>query len=265
MIEIFDCATHPTLDSNWLSEKYIGKASFEALVEKMKVSGIKKAFAIGMKNIGKYSQELYIEEVLKYKGVLYPVAYFDKFDYENIEELISYLKKIKQQGYYGIKIHPRFSNIDYTNKNLPQIIVQANEIGLIPLVCTYFSSQSLNPRDNLREISLLMNKIPDARVIFMHSGVVNLLEFVNMMKIYKNIIFDLSYTFCKYNGSSLDMDIAFLFRNFDRRICIGSDHPEVTMSELRERFEYFSKDISIEKAENIAYKNLENLLTGIGG
>lgn len=264
MIYLFDCSVHPTINSDWLATKYNGLADFDLLINDMKKNGIKKAFAVGMKNIGEYDEDLYIKKVNQYKDFLYPIAYFDDFD-KNQEEIFKRLSEIKNKGYYGIKIHPRFSHINFANENLPEVIKEANKKNLIVMLCTYFSSQELNVRDNLREISMLMNKIPDAKVIFLHSGVVNLLEFVNMMKIYKNTLFDLSYTLCKYKGSSLDNDIKFLFENFDRRICIGSDHPEVTLKELRERFEYFSENISKEKAENIAYKTLESYIRECGG
>lgn len=265
MIEIFDCSTHPTLDSDWLAPKYNGMADFDLLINNMKHNGIKKAFAIGMKNIGAYNEDSFIEKVKKYEEYLYPIAYFDNFEFKDLTELHKYLSTIKEKGYYGIKIHPRFSDINFAHKNLANIIEMANTLKLIPIICTYFSSQELNIRDNLREIAKLMNKIPDAKIIFLHSGVTNLLEFVNMMKIYKNVLFDLSYTFCKYNGSSLDMDIKFLFNNFDKRICIGSDHPEVTMQQLRERFEFFAQGIQNQKLENIAYRNLEEFIMSVRG
>lgn len=260
MIEIFDCITHPTLNSNWLASKYDGKAGFDTLIKNMQEANIKKAFAIGMKNIGDYDENLFIEKVKKYKNVLYPIAYFDNYKFQDSAELCAYLQEIKQKGFYGIKIHPRFSSINFSNKKLIEVIITANKVRLIPFICTYFSSQSLNTRNNLIEIAQMMNKIPNAQIIFLHSGTVNLLEFVNMMKIYKNVLFDLSYTLCKYNGSSLDMDIQFLFNNFDKRICVGSDHPEVTLHELRERFDKFAKAIPKEKAENIGYKNLEKII-----
>ena len=62
----------------------------------------------------------------------------------------------------------------------------------------------------------------------------------------------------KYRGSSLDQDIKFLFKNFDERICIGSDYPEFSQNELIKCFKYYSKNISKKKRENIAFNNLNN-------
>lgn len=263
MIEIFDCATHPTINSNWLSEKYDGLASFDLLILNMRKNGIKRAFAIGMKNIGNYNETEFINLTNKYKDILYPVAYFDYFDFSNIDDLKSYLKKLVNLGFIGIKIHPRFSNINFSNKNLELIIKEANKIGLLTFICTYFSDEKLNLRNNLIELMTLLSKVKDEKIILLHSGVINLLELVTMAKIYQNVLFDLSYTICKFKESSLDLDIKFLFNNFDKRICIGSDHPEVELKDLRERFEYFAKNLSKEKLENIAYKNLENFMKGI--
>ena len=52
-----------------------------------------------------------------------------------------------------------------------------------------------------------------------------------------NVLLDLSNTLLRYQGSSLDRDIAWLFRSFDRRICIGSDYPDYEPGQLRARFE----------------------------
>lgn len=249
-IPIFDCLSHPTVNSNWLHSKYDGMSDVKILDLKMIQNNISKTFAVGMKGIGGYSHQEFIDILKPYKNIL-PVAYF-----ESIDEL----PELKNMGYVGVKIHPRFMNLNFLDKQLPIIIRNINENNLIPFICTYFSSRLLNPRDNLREIAVMLNKIPEERLVLLHSGVTNLLELVNMAKIYPNIVFDLSYTMCKYEGSSLDMDIKFLFNYFDRRICVGSDYPEIELSDLRRRFEYFSHGVEAQKLENIAYRNLEKLL-----
>jgi predicted TIM-barrel fold metal-dependent hydrolase len=94
----------------------------------------------------------------------------------------------------------------------------------------------------------------------MHGGTVRLLETIEIVRSYNNVLLDLSFTICKYNGSSLDMDIQFAFDTYDRRICIGSDFPEFSPRDLRERFIFFSNAIPHEKAENIAYRNIAHFL-----
>jgi hypothetical protein len=65
---------------------------------------------------------------------------------------------------------------------------------------------------------------------------------------------------CKYKGSSVDLDVRFLFENFDRRICIGSDSPEFSLDVMRERFDFFAHGLPGEKIRNIANLNLSRFL-----
>jgi predicted TIM-barrel fold metal-dependent hydrolase len=107
----------------------------------------------------------------------------------------------------------------------------------------------------------VIKQAPDTRVVLVHGGDVEILKYAEIVRFNDNLLLDLSMTITKYQGSSLDSDIKFLFRNFDRRICIGTDHPEYSHKLLRERFEYFSEDVPVDKLENIAYRNLRKFLS----
>ncbi|KFB70967.1 MAG: hypothetical protein AW09_003931 [Candidatus Accumulibacter phosphatis] len=65
---------------------------------------------------------------------------------------------------------------------------------------------------------------------------------------------------CENEGNSVDLDLAFLFRHFDRRICIGTDWPEYSPRQVRERFEEFTGDLPDDQRHNIAYRNLYHFL-----
>ena len=67
-------------------------------------------------------------------------------------------------------------------------------------------------------------------------------------------------TLMRYSGSSIDMDIKYLFKTFDERICIGSDFPEYSLKDTKQKFLKLSKGLNAKKINNIAYKNLENFL-----
>lgn len=263
MIEIFDALAHPTIDSSWANKKYDDLAGFDSLVGSMVENKIKKAIAVGMKGIGGYDEKEYIEKVKTYNDRLLPVAFFDLYDYTHEQELANYLKYLKKLGYIGIKIHPRLSDINFTLNKLETIIKASNDLSLSVFLCTYFSDKKLSLRDNLRELMQLLSRVENEKIVLLHSGGIYALELINMAYVFKNILFDLSFTICKYEGSSLDLDIKYLFKNFDRRICVGTDFPEITHKKLRERFEFFAKEISVEKAQNIAYKNIEKYIGGV--
>ena len=73
----------------------------------------------------------------------------------------------------------------------------------------------------------------------------------------KNILLDLSLTIMKYKGSSIETDIDFLFNYFDRKICIGSDHPEWDYKNILNYLNKNQKLAVIEKKVNILFKNIE--------
>lgn len=260
-IPIFDTLTHPTLDGNWIMPKYPNCAGIEQLLEQMKQNNITKAFAVGMRGIGLYDEDKFLVLVNeKAKNQLLPIAFFDFNEIENEKDVTRQLSRIKNKGYLGIKLHPRIGNFTLDNQLLPHIIDHANELNLIVLFCTYFySNRQSILQNNIERLGDMLLKISEqSRVVLLHGCVVRLLEMMEIVRAFPNVLMDLSLTMCKYQGTSLDEDIKFLFKNFDRRICVGSDHPEISLATLRERFNYFASFTTGEKAENIGYKNIEN-------
>jgi predicted TIM-barrel fold metal-dependent hydrolase len=106
----------------------------------------------------------------------------------------------------------------------------------------------------------LLKRCPKARVVLVHGGDVRLLEYAELVRHNSNLLLDLSLTMMKYAGSSIDADIGFLFRRFDRRICVGTDFPEYSHSALRGRFDHFSSGVAQDKLENIGFRNLQGFL-----
>ena len=94
--------------------------------------------------------------------------------------------------------------------------------------------------------------------MLLHAGCVDFLRYVEFALTNPNILLDLSFTILKYQGSSLDADLRFAFRTFDRRICIGSDFPEFDPVSLRQRFETLALEAQIdrEKRDNISARNV---------
>ncbi len=264
MIPIFDSLTHPTLDENWILPKWPSCASISELKTQMRDSNICGAFAVGMNGIGGYDEEAFLR-MIKEEGdnKLFPVAFF-AFNQSSKKGYEKRLQEIKKKSYIGIKLHPRIGRFTLDNTDLPFVIDKANELGLVVMLCTYFYSNEISLMSNnierLADMLLKVNK--ESKVILLHGGVVRLLDMMEVVRAFPNTLLDLSLTLCKYAGSSLDMDIQFMFQSFDRRVCIGSDHPEIKLSQVRERFELFASKTSIEKAENIAYNNILSF-TGI--
>ena len=256
MIPIFDSLAHPTLTGDWLNQ---GVASdFNTLSESMTTQNYIGSCAIGMDNIESYSHEDFIRACSS-DTRLVPVAGFNPQKSACIDEEI---KRIKDLGYRGIKIHPRFSDLDLNSNTLVVTFNKAHELGLVIFFCTYYYCQikKFAPYDPFLALVKLLKNASNCKVILVHGGAVELLKYAELVRFNSNLLLDLSLTIHKYEGSSIDNDIQFLFKRFDERICIGSDFPEISQQHLRKRFERFSSDISTEKKENIAFKNIMSFM-----
>ncbi|MBU7006396.1 amidohydrolase family protein [Phosphitispora fastidiosa] len=263
-IPLFDSLVHPTMNSNWLQPKYNGKNSPEELIVQMQENNIRWAFAVGLPDVGNYNLEKYSEFIRSKSDLLYPIAGLRFDDIQESHDIRELLTKVSKLNYVGIKIHPRFSKVTYDNVLLPEVVKTANELNLAVMLCTYFyRSGNDYYRNNMVSLRELLSKLNGEKIILLHSCTVRLFEMMEVAREFHNVLLDLSLTLCKYEGSSLDLDIQFLFKNFDRRICVGSDGPEFDSKKLRERFNYFSQGLDREKVENIAYKNIMNF-TGLG-
>lgn len=258
-IPIFDSLTHPTINGDWIIPGPRGRSNLNDLLGRFESNNIVKALAVGMKGIGDYDGDRYAEFILSHTDKLLPVAFFNLNDFRSDREAAAFIIKIKTLGYRGIKLHPRFGNFTITNPLIPDVIKRCNDLGLPVLLCTYFYSRNEGSSQNNQDTLLdLLEKVPDSKVILMHAGNVNLLTYVEIARTFKNTLLDLSFTMVKYAGSSLDADISYAFNNFDRRICVGSDHPEFSLESLRARFDHFASGLSVEKSYNIAFNNLNN-------
>lgn len=253
MIPLFDSLTHPTI-SGMLGGV---SANFEIVKHEMNKSHFKWACSVGLDGIEKYQHDLYIEQCKKYNCFV-PIAGLNpRKELEDIKKEILTLSKL---GFKGIKIHPRNSNVDWDFETLPYILKYAYESNLVVFLCTYLHSklESYPESDPFYSLVKLLKLAKETKILLLHGGDVKLLQYAEFVKRNPNVILDLSFTIMKYQGSSLDLDIKYLFNNLDQRICIGTDHPEFSHSALRERFEHLTSGLPQDKKENIGYRNLLN-------
>ena len=222
----------------------------------MKINNIKKACAIGIDKFEKYDHKKFIHECKKYKNLI-PIAGFNPI--QTKENIIKEVKLIKKLGFKGVKLHPRISNFSLTDKKLIHTLQILNANNLIIFLCTYPNFK----KDNIffNQLTTLLSKLKKFKIILVHGGLTKVLEYSELVRSYPNqLLLDLSITISKYEASSVDNDLFFLFKKFDERICVGSDFPEINLTRLRNRFNYFSKNLNQKKSHNIAYKNLDKFL-----
>lgn len=201
----------------------------------------------------------YFDRCAQYGEVLVPVAAISERSKSAIRSEIDCIKDI---GYKAVKIHPRSLNLALSNQLLREMIDYSFRRGLVVFLCSYLYSP-LNKPANADPYSAVIDLLRDQRdfkLVLLHGGDVQLMQFAQLVRHNPELLLDLSHTMVKYKGSSMDQDLRFLFRSFDQRICIGSDHPEWDHQTMRERFEEFGSGLAKNRLQSIAYSNLERFL-----
>lgn len=257
-ISLFDSNSHPTLKGGWPTKDL--DSSFARLARDIDKAGYRGACAAGIWGLEGYRHQEFIAQCRKYPALV-PIAGYCPKGSSGIGADLSAIKKL---GYRGIKIHPKEPKLSLKDPRVFKTFKLAAKLKLPILLCTYLHSalKFYPDSDPLYDIAALLQSAPRARVMLVHGGDVNLLRYAELVRFNPNLLLDLSLTFMKYQSSSLDFDIRFLFERFDRRICIGTDFPEYTHREVRERFLKMSRGLPREKLENIAFRNIERFLSG---
>jgi predicted TIM-barrel fold metal-dependent hydrolase len=256
MIPIFDALAHPTLSGTWLDS---GRdATFASLATALDESGYMGAAAVGICGVGGYEDAAFIA-CCRQHGRLVPVAGFNP---GHAGSAAGEMQRLRALGYTAIKVHPRFTGLDLSGAVLGETLAAAAAHDMPVFLCTYqhCALERYPSEDPFFSLVRALKAAPAARVVLVHGGDVQVLRYAELVRFNPNLLLDLSLTIMKYAGSSLDLDLAFLFRQFDERICIGSDHPEHGHRELRQRFESLAAGIPRHKAENIAFRNIVDFI-----
>ena len=256
-IPIFDCLTHPSLEGNWIDSRWTAKNSFEQLEREMRAANVRWCLAVTMGSTGGYDLLQYPKACLARTGQLFPIAFFSIAECHTGHQVELQLTRIRDLGYLGIKIHPRLSGVDFGHPLLPTAIRIANRFGLAVLLCTYFySSNSACGKCSPETLRELLHQVPSEKMILVHGGGLRLLEVSEMTRPFKHVLLDVSFTLCEYAGSSVDLDLRYVFERCCGRVCLGSDSPEISLTRMRERFEQLTQGVEEPLRERIAYKNL---------
>lgn len=255
-VMIFDSNAHPTVSGKWPSKDL--DAQFGTLDEQIQSQGFRGACAVGLFGMGAYTHRDFAVACSKYPRMI-PIAGCTADPRANLDRE---LQELVDLGYRGIKIHPRDPHVDLDDALLIKLLEKATAHRMVVFLCTYAHGpiSSYPSSDPFFQIVTLLKRVREARVVLVHGGDVRVLLFSELVRFNSNLLLDLSQTLMKYPGSSVDQDIRFLIRHFDRRICIGSDFPEYSLEQFKRRFEELSAGAPEEKIRNVAHRNIETFL-----
>ncbi len=253
---IFDTNAHPTLTGRWGNKDL--DASFEKLDQEVRLQGYRRACAVGLAGQESYDHARFAQACHPFNNLV-PIA---GCTLHSPKEMDHELGMLQDLGFKGVKLHPKDPRLDLSDPRFPPFLEIAHRRSLPVFLCTYLHSPLADypSTDPLYQWISILKKVPEARVVLIHGGDVRLLQYAEVVRFNPNLLLDLSQTIMKYPGSSLDLDLRFLFESFDRRICIGTDFPEYSLQAVKKRFEKFALGLSQEKSDNIAFRNIETFL-----
>jgi predicted TIM-barrel fold metal-dependent hydrolase len=253
-VPLFDSLTHPLLRGTGSDHG----SSFDNLLAQLDAANVIRACAVGIASVGGYEHEAFAK-ACSLDARLVPVAGVDPAELADRPNLVS---ELRTMGYQAVKIHPRRLQISLEDQRLSALLAELERERMTLFLCTYAYTavEQWRDADPFAALVRLLKKFPALRTVLLHGGDVNVLRYAELVRHNHNLLLDLSFTLCKYEGSSIDLDLSFLFHAFDRRICVGSDFPDFQLMQCRERFQRFSEGIAADKVENIAFRNLSRFL-----
>jgi predicted TIM-barrel fold metal-dependent hydrolase len=254
-IALFDSLSHPTLSGKWLGKV---DASFEALVGQLREAGFARACAVGIADHDGYQHAAFADRCRQFPELV-PIAGVTPKPAGAID---IELDAVKDLGFRGIKLHPRYSRFTYGDSHLVDTFRAATRRGLAVFLCTYFHTSIDNypELDPLYCVAKILKSSPDTRLVLIHGGNVELMRWMQFVRHTPNILLDISLTMMRYPGSSLDLDLRFLFAGFHSRTCLGTDYPDFSPAQVRARFEDLSHGASLDARRNIGGLNLARFL-----
>jgi predicted TIM-barrel fold metal-dependent hydrolase len=255
-IELFDSLCHPTLTGDWFGRGI--DATIETLARDMQAASFVRACAVGMAGHEGYEHEAFAAYCRPFPQLV-PIAGIAPKPAPDIDRE---LDAVADLGFRGIKLHPRISRFGYDDPRLAETFRSATRHGLAVFLCTYFHTpiERYPEADPLYAIARALKSAPDTRLVLLHGGAVELMRWMAFARHTPNVLFDVSFTLMRYRGSSLDADLAWLFDGFQNRTCVGTDHPEWSHADVRDRFHELAARATPEAARKVGGLNLARFL-----
>lgn len=256
---ILDSLTHVTQDGQWFQTQH--RADVETLLASMQDANVSRSMLVGMP--GALSTNANTLKVAnRYPDQFIPIAALELLE-RSQQEIEHQIRLFKQDGFLGLKIHPRLSGVSIEDKRIAQAMAMAGEYDLPVLLCTVCKPPHPPLTSPITSILQgLCQENPKTRIILLHGGYTNLLELSELIRPLENVLLDLSATLPRFYQTSLGLDIQFLVRTFEKRLCVGSDFPEYSYSDVLHAFKYLGFSASELSEKGILGSNLFRMIQG---
>jgi predicted TIM-barrel fold metal-dependent hydrolase len=258
VIPFFDSLTHVTSDGKWFDTHHDGSTA--RLLECLGQVHSARACLVGIDGYNMPNEFLF-ETCRRHPESLVPVAGFTPGKEASKSKIQASLQDLKARGFRAIKIHPTLCDVHLDSPEFDRTMESCAAIDMPVFLCTIMRRRNYLPKGSPADlIYATFVRHAGVKVLLLHGGLSEVMVYADLVRALPNALLDLSLTLLKYGDSSLDQDFAYLFRTFDRRVAIGSDFPEWTPAQARDRALKLGASIPRDKMENVLWRNLSNFL-----
>ncbi len=253
---LYDSNCHPTITGRFLKKE---NASFADLKAELAATPLQGGAAVSIPGVADHgTPEEFLQATRQLPGFVAVAGI-------QVEELRpKLLSELKEMGYRGIKLHPRFSHegFDSHQSSYRSVIEEAAKLDLVVYICTmtfgrYTECPTEDPLFQLVRLLKPLQRLP--RMVLAHGGYLNLLRWSELARFNPEISLDLSYTLCYAQNSSLFQDMRFLCQRLDQKLLLGSDFPEFSVAEFARLAHSLTEGLDENKAANITHRNFLKL------
>lgn len=253
-MKIIDSHVNITETGEWINHLY--NSSFERLIGEFENSKIEKGILISMP--GTNSNKFISKILKKYPDRFKALGCLD-FSKENLTDQVDYLC---ENGFSGIKIHPRMQGINICHPKFTYLWEHFNKHQITLLVDGYY--QLIDSRVNITDLLPFayeqhIKTYSDVTFILAHAGFHRVLDTFFLCRSYKNFYCNISYSLELIINTSLEGDYKMLIQMCDQKVLFGSDFPEIEIESTKTKFLTLAKDLSSMKLNNILYNNAHKI------
>lgn len=139
--------------------------------------------------------------------------------------------KIEERGWnYAVKIHPRLSNISFSQFEM--ILDKVNDLNCNTIIIDNWIYGPRIENHIGTELTIYLSEhLTDKKIVMAHSGGVKLLETMLITRPLENVFYDLSETCTFFANTSVQLDIVHFLKWSKDRVVFGSDYPSFSINE----------------------------------
>jgi len=135
----------------------------------------------------------------------------------------------------GVKLHPRIQN--YVAEDIEWIVGSLERVDFDSIIIDAFDVGSrIENFISLQLIIELAKAYPSKKIVVAHAGGYRCLEYLLVLKDFKNIFYDISFTVNYLKHSSVVMDIKNLLYARREKVLFGTDFPGYGLEETLNNF-----------------------------